>query len=127
MPKLYNKRGKPVISFGLDNYKMFTQLYIPTAAGVLYTNSPFRVIIVKRMSVVNNTAATITFQLFQNGTSNDKAITPVVTLGANSMAEYEGTVVLNPGDTVQGSCSTGSAVAFAMYGIDKDVDAYQFT
>lgn len=72
-----------------ENYRTLAQGQLAASAATIYTAPASAYALVRGVEIVNtDTSASQTFQLFIGGTTQAKAITPVITLPASSGATY---------------------------------------
>jgi hypothetical protein len=77
------------VNAGTETYKCLYQGQLGNSNATLYTVPSSTIAIVKSIMVVNTGTASRTFQLFRGGTAAGNAITPLITLQAQSVMSYE--------------------------------------
>jgi hypothetical protein len=94
-------------------------LAVPTAAGAVLTCPAAHTYTVKTVKIVNtDTVNSKTFQLFIGGTAQTNSITPVFTIDAGGEAEWDGLLILNASDVMNGLAS-GTGLAISFYSLDQ--------
>jgi len=111
MAEAYKKlaQGQLVVTGGSEAQ---TRLYSPSASNPTVTT------IVKNMKFVNMGAATRTIKLFHDGVAVTNVILPPTNIVSGGYAEYEGTILLEPGDTLNGEASVAAEVTYTIYGLE---------
>ena len=82
---------------------------------IVYTHTT---VIIKSMRVVNTTGTAATLKLFHDGTAAVNLILPFVTIAANGWAEFDGTIIMEAGDTLVGISGTDEAINLTVYGLE---------
>ncbi len=78
------------LSGAVETYKVLYQGQLPSTVGLIYTVPTITTTMAKSIHIVNTkTAGPETFQLFRGGSTQDKAITPVLTIPTGGSAHYE--------------------------------------
>ncbi|MEO6077528.1 MAG: hypothetical protein ABIP54_01965, partial [Candidatus Andersenbacteria bacterium] len=78
------------LSGDVETYKVLYQNQLPSSVGLIYTVPTITTTMAKSIHIVNtNTAGPETFQLFRGGSTQAKAITPVLTIPTGGSAHYE--------------------------------------
>lgn len=109
-----------------DTFKKLAQALILTSNTTLYTTPASTTTIIRHMRIVNtNTTTDRTVKLFHNpsgeGGANaaDDVILPFVTIDGGGWGEFEGTIILETGDTLVGICGESSTeVTITLYGME---------
>lgn len=101
-------------------YEDFKQLTLttstlPTAMTVLYTAPANSSVIIKHIRIVNGNATINRAVSLRHGTAT---ILPAATIDAGGWGEFEGTIILNAGDTLSGQVDTGADVTITVYGME---------
>jgi hypothetical protein len=100
-----------------DAYKTLYQGQLPASVTVLATVGTGKSWIVKHITVVNTTAAALTFQLFRNGTTAAYAWTQqALSVPAYGMAEWDGTEAMADAETMAGIASAAASLTMTMTG-----------
>jgi hypothetical protein len=92
----------------------------PTA---LVTAGGTEQIIVKHIRVVNQSSSvTAAVKFWQTGTTTDDMILPAADIAGGGWAEFEGTIILNPGEVLYGDSVTptsgpGTDLTVTIYGL----------
>lgn len=95
-------------------------LAIPAAAGAVLTCPAAHTYTVKTIKIVNtDTASSHTFQLFIGGTAQANAVSPVFTIDAGGEAEWDGLMVLNAGDVMNGIADAATKLYVTFFGLDQ--------
>jgi len=101
-----------------DTYQKLYQGQLTTGATTLYSAITASGTILKHISVINVTSGVVQFQLFRDGIASTNAITPYWPVSASGAYEWDGTMALGNGDTLNGLASAVSAITVT---IDGDV------
>jgi hypothetical protein len=108
-----------------ETYKKLAQGQLVVTAGteaqkLLYevATSPSTTTIIKNMKFVNLGAASNTIKLYHDGVAVGNVILPATNVAAGGYAEYEGTILLEPGDKLNGEASTAAEVTYTIYGLE---------
>lgn len=99
-----------------NDYKKLAQGQLPSTAGALYTAPTGKKAIIRRITIVNTDSVDRTFQLFQSGTTDANALTPVFTLLAGGMAVDDDVMTLDDADTLEGVASVASKLTYTVQG-----------
>lgn len=99
-----------------DDYKLLYQGQLPSSVGTLATVTSGKSWIVKHKSIVNNDSSARTYQLFRQGTAEANAITPIATIPAGGMAEWDGTMAMASGETLRGGASVATKLTLTISG-----------
>ena len=100
-----------------DNYKTLYQGQLPNSVATLATVGGSKWWIVKHISIVNTTAAAVTFQLFKNGTTAAFAWTQAaMSIPANGCAEWDGQEALAAAEYFAGVASAATALTCTISG-----------
>ena len=102
----------------VDTYKLlFAQVQLAASVATLATVGAGKGWIIKNITVVNNDTVARTFVLYRQGTAATNIITPpAISVPANGMAEFDGTMCLNDGETLRGNASVASMLSICVSG-----------
>ena len=109
-----------------DTYSMLDQrdLTAVSTPVTLYTAGATATVIVKHIRVVNQSSANDTaIKLWQTGTTDDEIILPTADIAGGGWAEFEGTIILNPNDSISASkenstTATTADITITLYGLE---------
>lgn len=91
---------------------------IPAGTSTVFTGVAAHVYTVKKIKIVNPTAAAVAIKLGIGGVTDDKLITPAFAIDAGGMAEGEEFIPLNGVETLQADASaTGCSITVT--GLDQ--------
>lgn len=100
-----------------DAYQLLHQSQLPSSVGTLATVTSAKDWIVKHITVVNNDASARTFALYRGGTTAAKIITPpAIAIPAGGMAEWDGTMCFDAGETISGVASVATQLTITISG-----------
>jgi hypothetical protein len=101
-----------------DAFKKLAQAELAQAPSTttLYTVPAGVQAIIKHMKAVNSTAGAVTVKMWHDGTADVNLILPEVTLQAGEWGEWDGTMVMEAGDTLAGQSDSATAVTVTVYG-----------
>lgn len=86
-----------------DTFSRLAQAELTTtgSAVALVTAGPSQTIIVRHIRIVNQSSAQSTgVKMWQTGTTNQDVILPTTDISAGGWAEFEGTIILNPTESL---------------------------
>jgi len=92
-----------------DAYKTLYQGQLPNSVAALVTVSGGKSWIVKSIEFVNVTAASVSFQIFRNGTTSAFQ-TESGTIPANGLAQWDGQIGMAAGEYFAGVASSATAI-----------------
>ena len=101
-----------------ETYKKVIQELVNSSNETLLTVAANTTVIIKSMRAVNTTGSAATLKLFHDGTANENMILPFVTVAANGWAEFDGTIIMEAGDTLIGISGTNEAINLTAYGLE---------
>lgn len=101
-----------------DQYKKLDQRQVPNAATTLLTATAGMQYIITHIRVVNTTGAVATVKLWHDGVADVNVILPAVDLLAGGWGEFDGNILLEPGDTLSAISDTNLAVTCTVYGLE---------
>jgi hypothetical protein len=88
---------------------------LPTVQTTLYTAPANTSVIIKHIRVVNNNPTiNRAVTLWHSGS----LILPAATFDAGGWGEFEGTIILNAGETFSGRVDSGADVTISVYGLE---------
>lgn len=100
-----------------DAYKLLHQSQLGSSVSTLATVGSGKGWIIKSIQVVNNDSAARTFALYRQGTAASNIITPPnISIPAGGMAEWDGTMALNDGETLRGGASVATQLTITVSG-----------
>lgn len=99
-----------------DDYKLLYQGQLAASVGTLITVASGKAHIIKHISIVNNDSSARTFQLFRQGTAAANAITPIMTIPAGGIAEWDGTQAMAATETLRGVASVATMLTTTISG-----------
>lgn len=103
-----------------EAYKKLYQGQPGVAAATAYT-APATAgssVIVKHIRAVNTTETAASVGLFHDGTAAANRILPNVPLNPGEWLEWDGTILLEPSDTLAAIASVATTVTLTIYGIE---------
>ena len=101
-----------------EAYKKLGQGQLPTTTAAIYTVPGSTEAIVKHMRFVNNDTEDLTFSLYHDGDTEAVCILPTATIEAGGWAEWDGTLVMEAADTLQGKASQATEITYTVYGLE---------
>ena len=103
-----------------ETYKNLGQSQIPNAPTVIYTVPALTQAIAKFMNVsspeTNLGAATV--KIWKQGAVDANLILPAISLGIGEFAEWDGTMTMEAGDTLQAESDTNNALTITIDGVE---------
>ena len=87
----------------------------------MHTSPSGTTTIVGHIRIVNNHNAALTFTLSHGGlaaTNNAFNILPPLSIEAGGWAEFDGTIIMETGDTLVGISGTDEAINLTVYGLE---------
>ncbi len=100
-----------------DTYKQLYQGQLGNTVATLATVGTGKMWIIKHISVVNNDSSARTFGLYRGGTAAANVITPPnMSIPAGGMAEWDGTMAMNDGETLRGGASVATQLTVTVDG-----------
>ena len=101
-----------------ETYKKLVQELVDNSNDTLLTVAANTTVIIRSMRAVNTTGTAATLKLFPDGTAAVNLILPFVTIAANGWAEFDGTIIMEAGDTLVGISGTDEAINLTVYGLE---------
>lgn len=109
-----------------DTYSKLAQddLTVVSSAVTLYTAGPTETTIIKHIRAVNQSTNTDTaIRMWHGGTTDDELILPTADIAGGGWAEFEGTIILNPNESLHASKMTSSTsttadITITVYGLE---------
>ena len=101
-----------------ETYKKLVQELVDNSNDTLLTVAGNTTVIIKSMRAVNTTSSTATLKLFHDGAANVNLILPFVNIQGNGWAEFDGTIIMEAGDTLVGISGTDEAINLTVYGLE---------
>jgi hypothetical protein len=100
-----------------EDYKRLTLTTstLPTAQTVLYTAPANSSVIIKHILVNNNNTTINRNASLWHGTAR---VLPTATIDAGGWGEFEGTIILNAGETLSGQVDAGTDVQIVVYALE---------
>ncbi len=95
--------------------KLAQSLVAASPGTTLYTAGALAAV-VTHISLVNVAVASTTIALYQSGTSGVNTLLPAITLDTGEFAEWDGEIVLPPGDTLSAIAANASRIAATVHG-----------
>lgn len=86
--------------------------------NTLYTVPGAKEAAVKHIRLVNFSGASVNVKLWHDGTANQNLILPSVALGAGEWAEFDGSLLMETGDTLMAEANAANAIAAVVYGVE---------
>jgi len=100
-----------------DAYKVLYQGQLPNSATAIATVGGGKSWIVKHISIVNTTAAAVTFSLYRNGlTDATRWLPEAVSVPAKGFAEWDGCECLAAGETIGAIASAATSLTCTISG-----------
>jgi len=102
----------------------FKKLYQgqPTSSvAALYTVPANTATRISYIIVTNTTGSDRTIEFYHDGTAATNNILPTSTVVAGGFAEFDGEMLLEAGDTLQGKASVSTTLTVTIYGIEKSL------
>jgi len=100
-----------------QTWAKLAQGQLPAAAGILYTVPAGESVILKHIRLVNNTVTNRTARLWHDGATDAFIILPPVRILAGGWGEFDGAMLLEAADTIQGRGEVASAITYTIYGL----------
>jgi hypothetical protein len=107
--------------YGMLDQRDLTAVSTPVS---LYTAGGTETTIIKHIRVVNQSSSNSTaIRMWQTGVTDDDLILPTADIAGGGWAEFEGTIILNPGDTISASKenstdATTADLTITLYGLE---------
>ena len=101
-----------------ETYKKLVQELVDNSNDTLLTVASNTTVIIRSMSAVNTTGTAATLKLFHDGTAAVNMILPFVTIEGNGWAEFDGTIIMEAGDTLIGISGTDEVINLTVYGLE---------
>lgn len=98
-----------------EDFKRFANGTLPTAQTILFTAPPNSSVIVKHIRLVNNNATINRSVTLWHGSD---VILPAATIDAGGWGEFEGTIIINAGETFSAKVDLGADVTITVYGLE---------
>ena len=99
-----------------NTYKKLAQAQMGTSVATRYTVPGGTTTIVKHIRLVNPTGTARTAALWHDGVGDAQAILPPATIPAGGWAEFDGTIIMEAGDTLSDQADAASAITITIYG-----------
>lgn len=99
-------------------YKKLDQEELSGGNDTLYTVPASTETIVTHIRVVNHSGTDRTVKLWHDGTGDANIILPPATVPAGGWAEFDGTILMETGDTLVALASAASALSATVYGTE---------
>jgi len=100
-------------------YKKLYQGQPTSSIAALYTVPVSTATRITYISVTNTTVTDRTFELYHDGSAATNNILPPSTIVAGGFAEFEGGLLMEAADTLQGKASVSATLTVTIYGIEK--------
>lgn len=97
-----------------DTYKVLAQAEVATSPGALYTVPGSTEAIIKHIDVVCTSAAKL--KLWIGGAADANVILPEVSFATGEFAQWDGTLALEAGQTIQGDSDVATAITVTISG-----------
>jgi hypothetical protein len=91
---------------------------IANGTSTLFTGIAAHVYTIKNITIVNNTAASITLRLGIGGVADANLILPSVPIGPGEQAQFDGLLVLTAVETIQANASA-TGLTITISGLDQ--------
>lgn len=110
-----------------ENYKKLAQVELAddsaaAASKLLYTcTAPVTETIIKHIRLVSTDAGDRTVRIWHTDAvvpADNNIILPAATIDAGGWGEFEGTILMEPGDRLYADCDQPTAVTITVYGLE---------
>ena len=102
-----------------EAYKKLAQGTVDQTVEAVYTVPAVTQTIVKHIVITNDTGSSVSgLYVYHDGTGAANCLLPGVTLAAGEMAEFEGTITMETGDTLQMKADTDDVLGFTVHGLE---------
>ncbi len=102
-----------------EAYKKLAQTLIDSTVEAVYTVPGATQAIIKHMVITNNTGSTVTdIFMYHDGSSDINCLLPGVPLEAGEWCEFEGTITMETGDTLQAKAGTDDVLGLTVHGLE---------
>jgi hypothetical protein len=101
-----------------EAYKKLAQTLVDATVEAVYTVPANTQAIVKHIVITNETGSTATVTLYHDGTANVNIILPTSDIVAGGFAEFEGTITMEAGDTLQAKSGTDDVLGMTVHGME---------
>lgn len=91
---------------------------IGSGTSTLFTGVAAHIYTIKNITVVNNTAGSITLKLGVNGVTDAALFLPSSVIDAGGLAVFDGLLVISGTETIQANASA-TGLTFTMSGLDQ--------
>lgn len=100
-----------------DSFKKLAQAQVAVTSTTRYTApGGGKGVIVKSIRVVNLDASSRWVKLWHDGTADANVILPQITIPAGGILEWEGTICMEPSDTLSDIGEVASQLTITIYG-----------
>ena len=99
-----------------DAFKKLAQVVLGTTPSTLYTVPGATEAIVKHIRMVNTSGSDTTVKLWHDGSADGNVILPAVTVKAGGWAEFDGALLMEAADTLQGEAGAVTSITVTAYG-----------
>lgn len=101
-----------------ETFKKLYQGELPDSVATLYTVPGATQVIIKYMVAINTTANEVTMQLWHDGVADSNCIFGPTTIPAGGKAEFDGNLIMETADTLNGKAGTSSSITLSVYGLE---------
>ena len=101
-----------------ETYKKLVQELVDNSNDTLLTVAANTTVIIRSMRAVNTTGTAATLKLFHYGTAAVNIMLPFVTIEGNGSAAFDGTIIMEAGDTLIGISGTDEVINLTVYGLE---------
>ena len=105
----------------MERYVTLAQGQLPISVDVLYTVPSGHTAIVRHIRLANPTVTDRNASLHQGGTGNDSVILPPTAILAGGWGEFDGMIIMGPGEVLYGTASAATAITYTIYGVEAPV------
>lgn len=100
-----------------ETWSKLAQGQLGAAVAVLYTVPAGESVIVKHIRLVNRTATNRWAALWHDGATDAFAILPQTRVLSGGWGEFDGAMLLEAADTIQGQAEAAAAITYTIYGL----------
>ena len=100
-----------------DAFNKLAQALLTATSATLVTAGTAAEIIIKHIRVINYSANSRWFTLYHDSADATGTIVYQQTVLAGGMAEFDGSIMLENSDTIQGYAEAATALTIAIYGV----------
>ena len=101
-----------------ETYKKLGQGQLGTSVAAIYTVPADTSAIVKKIVLVNNDTENLTAELNHDGDTEATRILPPIAIDAGGWAEFDGSICMETGDTLQGKGEQATEITYTIYGLE---------